>query len=236
MTGVRGVARKGINMEKRTVIGVCIVIGSAVLLMMVWFGFRIWQNTAEANTAAEEFSALLQEGELKRLTLQCYAYQAGETEYLQDGEGNVQVVAVTPQQMAQFFGMDAVAKEWPGGENGDGRKEDTEEKELLKILMSYSRISVSVGLTWGQYTSMNLLLEGPDMQSWEENLTVDELLALLSISEGLGEQIEKMLADGKIPMRAVQIQVPMLKQDGKWKFQVTEEMEQIFYGGSGLSY
>lgn len=212
-------------MEKKTIIWIGIGAGSVLLLLVGWLGFRLWQGSREAGEAAREFSSLLQEGEMEKLTLNYYAYDMRETEVLEDEEGQAQVVLVTPQQMAQRFGSPADALEESGEEPSD------ETEEMMKILMSYSCVvSYSTGLVWGDRAVMTLTMEGPDIDGWMQGLTDEELVELLASGEAIGELLERKLAAGEVPVRTLRMQIPMVKQDGRWRFRVTQEMEQAFCG------
>lgn len=212
-------------MEKKTIIWIGIGAGSVLLLLVGWLGFRLWQGSREAGEAAREFSSLLQEGEMEKLTLNYYAYDVRETEALEDEEGQAQVVLVTPQQMAQRFGSPADALEESGEEPSD------ETEEMMKILMSYSRVvSYSTGLVWGDRAVMTLTMEGPDIDGWMQGLTDEELVELLASGEAIGELLERKLAAGEVPVRTLRMQIPMVKQDGRWRFRVTQEMEDAFLG------
>ena len=57
------------------------------------------------------------------------------------------------------------------------------------------------------------------------------IFALLVSGDGLPEVLEACLADGAVPMRTVRLRIPMRKANGSWRFAVTQETENAWFGG-----
>lgn len=207
-------------MDKKIIIAISIAVGTVVLAISCWFGFKISRNTKEAKAAVIEFSSLLHAGDLETLTLKYYAYNQMENKTLTDDNGQISMQYVTKQQMAERFGIELVQEE-----------EESEKEKLLKIIMKYSQIRTSVGTVWGDTANMDLEMAIPDIKGWLNNLTEEDVIYLNSLTDGFHEDLEKRMASGEIAPQYTRVEVPMLKQNGKWRFQVTEEMEKVFFGG-----
>ena len=78
---------------------------------------------------------------------------------------------------------------------------------------------------------MTLHMEIPDVKSWLLGLSSADLEVLASMSEGKLEDLDSRMESGEIVRQPASFLVPMVKQNNKWRFQVTEEMEKTFFGG-----
>ena len=78
---------------------------------------------------------------------------------------------------------------------------------------------------------MTLHMEIPDVKSWLLGLSSADLEILASMSEGKLEDLDSRMESGEIVRQPASFLVPMVKQNNKWCFQVTEEMEKTFFGG-----
>lgn len=201
-----------------------LVVGAGItavcLFFFGWIGIRIRNNTKDVREAAEEFTSLLQNGELDALKLRFYAYSEQDPVVFADEEGTAQVQLVTEQQLADRYGAEAV----------QGSREASGRERLLQTLMNYSTAVPSTGITIGQSTVMQLALTGPDLMGWFENMTIEEAEALGALSGDQLEELERRLKEGGIPVRSVVLEIPMVRQNGKWRFEVSIEMESAFYG------
>lgn len=207
-------------MNKKTIIGISAAAGAAALILIGWFSFCVWKNTQEAKAAVGEFTQLLQEGDLDTLSLKYYAYSEGENNILTDENGQAQVKIVTEQQFAERYGAEAVKGE-----------KISEKAQLLEVLMKYSQVKTSGKIAFGSKTKMMIVMEQPDLKTWLSGLTQEELEYLNSMEEGQLEDLELRLELGEIPRTRIQFTIPMVKQNDNWRFQVTDEMEQAFFGG-----
>lgn len=206
--------------RKKMILIVSAAVTAVCLCFFGWIGVRIWSNTRDVRKAAEEFTSLLQNGELEVLKLRFYAYSEENPVVFADGDGTIQVQMVTEQQLADRYGVDAV----------QGTREPSESELLLRVLMEHSTVVSSVGITIGQSSTMQLELTGPDLMSWFENMTKEEAEALGALSDGHLKELERRLADGEIPIRSTLLYIPMIKQNGRWRFEISRETESAFYG------
>lgn len=207
-------------MDKKTIIGISAAAGAAVLLLIGWFSFRVWSNTQSAKAAVSEFAELLQAGDLDTLSLKYYAYSESENSFLTDENGQAQVQLVTKQQFAERYGTDAVKS-----------TEKSAAAQLLEVLMKHSQVKAAGKIAFGNKSKMSLMVEQPDLKTWLLELSEEDLAYLNAMSEGQLEDLETRLELGEIPQTRLQLTIPMIKQNGSWRFQVTEEMEQAFFGG-----
>lgn len=207
-------------MNKKTIIAICAAGGALILAIAGWLIFTVVSNTNEAKAAAAEFTTLLQAGELETLSLEYYTYSTEENKVYTDEDGQAQVQLVTPQQMAEIFGVEAVRS-----------KEESKEEQVLKTIMKYTQMQTSVGTAFGSRAQMVVKMSVPDIRSWLENLTEEDIAYINSLTEGFLEDLESRMASGQIENKYQQFAIPMVKQNGKWRFDVTEEIEHAFFGG-----
>ena len=73
----------------------------------------------------------------------------------------------------------------------------------------------------------------PDMKTWLLGLTPEEAQELNAIetNQQFLQELGSRMESGEITTQYKQMVIPMIKQNNKWRFQVTEEMEQTFFGG-----
>lgn len=206
--------------RKKIILIVSAAVTAVCLCFFGWIGIRIWSNTRDVREAAEEFVSLLQNGELEVLKLRFYACSEENPVVFADGDGTIQVQMVTEQQLADRYGADAVR----------GTREPSESELLLRVLMEHSTVVSSVGITIGQSSTMQLELTGPDLMSWFEHMTEEEAETLGALSDGHLEELERRLADGEIPIRSILLDIPMIRQNGRWRFEISKETENAFYG------
>ena len=125
--------------------------------------------------------------------------------------GAGQIRFTTPAELAQRFGAEAVL----------AGHDASPEEELLPVIMRYSTLRVTTGMVIGNRASAVLTLTGPDFAAWLGG----------SGGDGLPEVLEACLADGAVPMRTVRLRIPMRKANGSWRFAVTQETENAWFGG-----
>lgn len=207
-------------MDKKTIIGISAAAGAVVLILIGWFSFSVWKNTQTAKAAVSEFTELLQEGDIDTLSLKYYAYSESENSILTDENGQAQVKLVTEQQFAERYGTDAVKSE-----------EQSQKEQFLEVLMKYSQVKTAGKIAFGNKSKMTLVMEQPDLKTWLLGLSEEEMEYLNTMQEGQLEDLEMRLELGEIPKTGIQFTIPMVKQNGNWRFQVTDEMEQAFFGG-----
>lgn len=211
-------------MNKKVIISICIVCSVILLGCAGFFWYKMDKNTKEARAAAEEFAAMLREGDLESLELKYYAYSETDNTLVADDNGVAQVRIVTKQQLADKYGVE-VMKAMNDTDEGQS------EAGLLESIMAHSIIQTSVGTTLGDTATMQIAMQIPDIKSWIKGLSMEDLEQLAGLKEGHLEDLEARMESGEIASQVVRFPIPMLKQNGKWRFQVTEEMEKVFFGG-----
>lgn len=225
-------------MDKKTIIGICTSIVVVIIVFFAWLGFSITSKTNEAKKATSEFVKLLQAGELERLSIGYYAYSETDKTVYTDDNGIAKAQIVSKQQMADIFGVDALmlnnassdASEETSAENVEKNVTD---EELLKLIMKHTQMQYNLGKVWSRNTKMELEMLIPDMKNWFVNLKEEDFKLLNSIESGSGllEELESRIASGEIVKQYIQITIPMVEQNGKWRFAVTEDIEHTFFGG-----
>ncbi|MBQ7795944.1 MAG: hypothetical protein IJ374_05225, partial [Lachnospiraceae bacterium] len=45
------------------------------------------------------------------------------------------------------------------------------------------------------------------------------------------QALDAKIESGEIEQSYMQVKIPMIQQNGKWRFEVTEDIEQMFFGG-----
>lgn len=220
--------------------------GALLLAAGLFGGVRVWKNTGAARAAAEEFTERLSAGELTFVRMKCYqsgygaakaegfdrwledegadeAAGAGEEQtVLYDSEGNPAVRYITEQELMDLYGEELVMA---------GQEETAEAQDrCFAVIMDHSVISYQVGLAMGKTARMTVTLTGPDLAAWADGLETGEAEEML-YTEDLPGWLEKHLSSGEVPERTLTFAVPMEKVNGRWRFQVTEEMERAFFGG-----
>ena len=233
--------------------------GAAIMpAICVWLGLSISGKTNEAKTAASGFVTLLQEGELERLSLEYYSYSPAENTVYTDEEGVAKVQIVSEQQMVDMFGIEAVMGTGDSIDNAEAEEstdnaeagdvtDDTQasegavieeeanisDEELLKAIMRHTQMRANVSTVWSNNTNMILQMLIPDLKTWFLSLTDEDFIALNTIESGsdLLKEIESRIESGEIAQQYIVLNIPMIKQNGKWRFEVTEETEHAFFGG-----
>lgn len=200
-------------MSKKQIIVICAAAGGAVVLMFACiFGWMVWKDTSKARQRAAEMTAYLTDGNLRAARAGYYMEETKETE-----EGNL----VSVQQMADKFGLEALAA---GMEEDDGR-------QLLRKVMENSRISLSVGMAVSGKTTVTLRRSGPVLSEWLEGKTAYEMADLLADSGRMEKELSAGLEAGTVPFASEIYRITARKQNGIWRFAVTEEIENALYGG-----
>ena len=217
-------------MNKKTMIGIIAAVTAVVLSVIVFLCISVSGKTKEAKAAAAEFTKLLKNGEIERLSVEYYMYDPEENMIYTDENGVVKGQTLTKQQVAEIYGVDAVMG---NTEENFAEDEDTITKEgILKIIMANTQMVSSVGTVWGESGEMDLQMLVPDIKTWLLGLT-DEELQIFNAIESNREFLEEMdarMKDGEIAPQYLRLSIPMEKQNGKWRFRVTEETEQTFFG------
>ena len=212
-------------MKEKKMILIALISGGAVLLALA-AGLAAYIGSASdsAAEAARAFEALLSEGKLAELEARCYLPEEGQAMVFPEQGGDAQVRSVTPAELAERFGADAVL----------AGQETSLEEELLSVIMRHSTLHVSTGVVAGNRTSARLTLTGPDLSAWLSSLGTEEAALLMGAGERIPEVLEEDISmdiSMDIPMRTVSQSIPMQKRNGVWRFAVTREQENEWFCG-----
>ena len=212
-------------MKEKKMILIALISGGAVLLALA-AGLAAYIGSASdsAAEAARAFEALLSEGKLAELEARCYLPEEGQTMVFPEQGGDAQVRSVTPAELAERFGADAVL----------AGQETSLEEELLSVIMRHSTLRVSTGVVAGNRTTARLTLTGPDLSAWLSSLGTEEAALLMGAGERIPEVLEEDISmdiSMDIPMRTVSQSIPMQKRNGVWRFAVTREQENEWFCG-----
>ena len=244
-------------MKEKKMILIASISGGVVLLAMIAaVAAFIGIASRSAAGAARTFEALLSEGKLTELEARCYLPEEGQTAAFSEEGADAQIRFVTPAELAERFGADAVL----------AGQETSQEEELLSVVMRYSTLRVTTGVVTGNRTSARLTLIGPDFDAWLSSLEPEEAERLVEAGEGFHQVLEEFLSEASlpadalpqaessaeapaledsvgtstgfsvdtpvdIPMRTVSQSIPMQKRNGSWRFAVTEEQEREWFCG-----
>ena len=214
-----------IHMKEKKMILIALISGGAVLLALA-AGLAAYIGSASdsAAEAARAFEALLSEGKLAELEARCYLPEEGQAMVFPEQGGDAQVRSVTPAELAERFGADAVL----------AGQETSLEEELLSVIMRHSTLRVSTGVVAGNRTTARLTLTGPDLSAWLSSLGTEEAALLMGAGERIPEMLEEDISmdiSMDIPMRTVSQSIPMQKRNGVWRFAVTREQENEWFCG-----
>lgn len=220
-------------MNRKMLIGIGTGTAVVIIALITFFCIRISGKTKEAKTAALEFVMLLQAGELEKLNLEYYAYSPEENSIYRDENGVIRGQTLTEQQMVEIYGAEAVMGNYDSEEISDGEEEKITEEEILKVIMEHTQMASNVGTVFGKTANMNLQMLIPDLKTWLLNLSDEELgkMNVIESNQEFLQEIGHRIESGEITTQYTQLMIPMVKQNGKWRFQVTEEMEKVFFGG-----
>jgi hypothetical protein len=224
-------------MNKKMIIGISIGISVALVSFIVFFGVSISGKTKEAKEAAAQFVELLQDAEMERLSLEFYTHKEIENAVYRDEKGNAIGMTLTEQQVADIFGIDAVlgiSGETTEMESGDSLENDyIEKEEILEVIMRHTQIAFNVGTIWGEKGKMNLQMLMPDIRTWLQTVPEEELRELNAIEDNAEflQALDYKMKSGEMESMYVPLSIPMVKQNNKWRFEVSEETEQKFFGG-----
>ena len=213
-------------MKEKKMILIASISGGVVLLAMIAaVAAFIGSASRSAAGAARTFEALLSEGKLTELEARCYLPEEGQTAAFSEEGADAQIRFVTPAELAERFGADAVL----------AGQETSQEEELLSVVMRYGTLRVSTGMVIGNRASARLTLTAPDLSAWLSSLKPEEAVLLVEAGERIPEMLEEYLssmdASMDIPMRTVSQSIPMQKRNGSWRFAVTEEQEREWFCG-----
>ena len=220
-------------MNKKMIIGIGVGLAAFVLIFIGFFCIRISSKTNGAKNAASEFIALLQTGEMEQLSLTYYAYSPEENEVFRDENGVIKGQIISDQQMVEKYGAKAMMSDYDENALPDEEATVLSEEEIFKVIMEHAQIAGNVGTVWGATTKLNLQMLVPDMKTWLLGLTPEEAQKLNAIetNQQFLQELGSRMESGEITTQYKQMVIPMIKQNNKWRFQVTEEMEQTFFGG-----
>ena len=208
-------------MKEKKMILIALISGGAVLLALAaGLAAYIGSASGSAAEAARAFEALLSEGKLAELEARCYLPEEGQAMVFPEQGGDAQVRSVTPAELAERFGADAVL----------AGQETSLEEELLSVIMRHSTLRVSTGVVAGNRTTARLTLPGPDLSAWLSSLGTEEAALLMGAGERIPEVLEEDISMD-IPMRTVSQSIPMQKRNGVWRFAVTREQENEWFCG-----
>lgn len=212
-------------MKEKKMILIALISGGAVLLALA-AGLAAYIGSASdsAAEAARAFEALLSEGKLAELEARCYLPEEGQAMVFPEQGGDAQVRSVTPAELAERFGADAVL----------AGQETSLEEELLSVIMRHSTLRVSTGVVAGNRTTARLTLTGPDLSAWLSSLGTEEAALLMGAGERIPEVLEEDISMDNsmdIPMHTVSQSIPMQKRNGVWRFAVTREQENEWFCG-----
>ena len=212
-------------MKEKKMILIALISGGAVLLALAaGLAAYIGSASGSAAEAARAFEALLSEGKLAELEARCYLPEEGQAMVFPEQGGDAQVRSVTPAELAERFGADAVL----------AGQETSLEEELLSVIMRHSTLRVSTGVVVGNRTTARLTLTGPDLSAWLSSLGTEEAALLMGAGERIPEVLEEDISmdiSMDIPMRTVSQSIPMQKRNGVWRFAVTREQENEWFCG-----
>ena len=217
-------------MKEKKMILIASISGGVVLLAMIAaVAAFIGSASRSAAGAARTFEALLSEGKLTELEARCYLPEEGQTAAFSEEGADAQIRFVTPAELAERFGADAVL----------AGQETSQEEELLSVVMRYGTLRVSTGMVIGNRASARLTLTAPDLSDWLSSLKPEEAVLLVEAGERIPEMLEEYLSSMDtsmdtsmdIPMRTVSQSIPMQKRNGSWRFAVTEEQEREWFCG-----
>lgn len=212
-------------MKEKKMILIALISGGAVLLALAaGLAAYIGSASGSAAEAARAFEALLSEGKLAELEARCYLPEEGQAMVFPEQGGDAQVRSVTPAELAERFGADAVL----------AGQETSLEEELLSVIMRHSTLRVSTGVVAGNRTTARLTLTGPDLSAWISSLGTEEAALLMGAGERIPEVLEEDISmdiSMDIPMRTVSQSIPMQKRNGVWRFAVTREQENEWFCG-----
>ena len=209
-------------MKEKKMILIASISGGVVLLAMIAaVAAFIGSASRSAAGAARTFEALLSEGKLTELEARCYLPEEGQTAAFSEEGADAQIRFVTPAELAERFGADAVLT----------GQETSQEEELLSVVMRYGTLRVSTGMVIGNRVSARLTLTAPDLSDWLSSLKPEEAVLLVEAGERIPEMLEEYLSSMDIPMRTVSQSIPMQKRNGSWRFAVTEEQEREWFCG-----
>lgn len=184
-------------------------------------GWRIWKNTSAVKKSARELAACWQDGDL--VTARAGYYCRTEEECSSESE-------LRDQSTIRFVSMQDLADQY-GTEILTAGEEEEENRQLLRIIMKYSRLAVSAGMTLTSKTTVSLYINGPDVESWLEQMGDYERADLTGSRERYERQLTEALEEGTIPYRSAGYRIPAEKENGVWRFEVTEDTETALYGG-----
>ena len=230
--------------EKKMILIVSVSGGVVLLAMIVALAALIGSASRSAAGAARTFEALLSEGKLAELEARCYLPEERKTAAFPVEGADAQIRFVTPAELAERFGADAVL----------AGQETSLEEELLSVVMRYGTLRVSTGMVIGNRASARLTLTGPDFYDWLSSLEPEEAERLMEAGEGFPQALEELLSEAflltdalpqagaadetpepenpvGIPMRTVSQSISMQKRNGSWCFAVTEEQEREWFCG-----
>ena len=217
-------------MKEKKMILIASISGGVVLLAMIAaVAAFIGSASRSAAGAARTFETLLSEGKLTELEARCYLPEEGQTAAFSEEGADAQIRFVTPAELAERFGADAVL----------AGQETSQEEELLSVVMRYGTLRVSTGMVIGNRASARLTLTAPDLSDWLSSLKPEEAVLLVEAGERIPEMLEEYLSSMDtsmdtsmdIPMRTVSQSIPMQKRNGSWRFAVTEEQEREWFCG-----
>ena len=217
-------------MKEKKMILIASISGGVVLLAMIAaVAAFIGSASRSAAGAARTFETLLSEGKLTELEARCYLPEEGQTAAFSEEGADAQIRFVTPAELAERFGADAVLT----------GQETSQEEELLSVVMRYGTLRVSTGMVIGNRASARLTLTAPDLSAWLSSLKPEEAVLLVEAGERIPEMLEEYLSSMEasmdtpvdIPMRTVSQSIPMQKRNGSWRFAVTEEQEREWFCG-----
>lgn len=213
-------------MKEKKMILIASISGGVVLLAMIAaVAALIGSASRSAAGAARTFETLLSEGKLTELEARCYLPEEGQTAAFSEEGADAQIRFVTPAELAERFGADAVL----------AGQETSQEEELLSVVMRYGTLRVSTGMVIGNRASARLTLTAPDLSAWLSSLKPEEAVLLVEAGERIPEMLEEYLSSMEesmdIPMRTVSQSIPMQKRNGSWRFAVTEEQEREWFCG-----
>lgn len=220
-------------MDKKIIIGISAGVTVLVIAVIAFLGISVSGKTKEAEAAASGFVSLLREGELEELRIEHYVYSSANNIVYRDENGVVKGQTLSKQQVAEIYGVEAVSGISEEAEDMQDSEEEITEENILKVIMKHAQVAADVGTVWSENTKLDLQMALPDLKTWILALSDDELRELNSVEsnqEFLAE-IEERIASGEIALQYNRLSIPMVKQNNKWRFRVTEEMEQSFFGG-----
>lgn len=238
-------------MSKNMIIGISAGAAAIILAIIIFFGISVGGKTDGAKAASNEFTALLQSGDLEQLSMAYNMYSDKEASVYRDETGVVKSQTLTNQQFAELYGPDAlkITEDDTAGASGaadasgvasaeqsymqEAHSDAITKEMFFDMVIDHSQMASKVGTVWGDETEMTLEMMIPDLKTWMLNLTDEQMRELNAIedNEAFLQEVGARIDSGEITSQYHRFRLPMYEENGRWRVQMTEELEQALYCG-----